>query len=165
MDYFKNNSNTMDCEKYKKYLRRMISDSSYKDKLEEEDKLAIVFLFNLEFYPIYNQEKAFVKTMLILNYYVDLVQDKNDLFQRQVLDFSRVPKQVKKYLFAEFKKYNKNVDKALKTNSLYKEDNNQQEINNIEFPADFSLDKKYKVVEVTENEQNQPTDFYREIGE
>ncbi len=149
MDYYKNNSRTEELEDYKKYLNKMVVDSSFKEKLSEDDKLAKVLLFNLEFYQTYNQHEHLVKTMMILDYYADVVQDRNDIFQRMMIDLSRVPKKVRKYLFKEYKVYNKTLDKVLKENKVFVEQKAQEENNTVVIDGE-----RYEVVEVLEENKS-----------
>ncbi len=126
MNFFDNDAKTVDLVQYRYLLNRIVAESSFKDSLSEEDKLAKVLLFNIDFYSKYQQQEGLYKTNFILDFYADIKQDRNDIFQRQIIDLARIPKQVRKYLFKEYKDCYKFLDKDLKSNKLFVEVNSEE---------------------------------------
>ncbi len=165
MDYFNIDIKTRDLSEYEYYLNRVVKESYFKKEMSEDDKLAKVLLFNINFYRTYNFTTELVNTTMILDYYADVVQDRNDIFQRQIISLERIPKKIRKNLFKEFKECNKTIEKVLKNGGFTTEDAEENKIAQEQSDLDDNNQSMVSAVGFSLEEDFISTEEDFEIGE
>ncbi len=98
---------------YENAINSFIGENQNKEDMKEDVKLAKVLRFYIEFYGSIRDKERYDFIGDVLDYYTNIVPNKNDIFQRPTIEF-HIPAKIRKLLYKGFVEFNKNREIELK---------------------------------------------------